>query len=155
MAHKGSLSKAQVEVAKQDIAENKHRILKPLHLFGHSRYQSTLNRAINLAASLSAKTEVDVLTQGLTPLMVEVTDNKPVTDLTIDELKHRALSQKIDRGNASVIIETLENGLSIKNRKDPIGMVGRQGLFGFSQEDTDVPDETIATEASTILTGIL
>jgi hypothetical protein len=129
------LSQTQVEVAKQDIAANKGRVLKPLHFFGHSRYQSTLNRVLNLATSLSSKTELTDLTSGLTPLLAEVTDSKPVPDLTLDELKNKAKSQKSDKGNASVIIETLENALAIKNRKDPEGMAGRKRFFNSPPED--------------------
>lgn len=135
------LSQAQVEVAKQDIATNKGRILKPLHLFGHSRFQSTVSRALNLAASLSAKTNVDVLTDGLTPLLTDVTDNTPVTDLTLDELKHRAQSPQNDRNNASVINNALENALTITNRQEPVGMIGRKGFFSMSQEDKTTHDE--------------
>ena len=132
------LSQAQVEVAKQDIKTNKQRSLKPLHLFGHSRYQITLNRALNLAASLSGETNVDELAEGLTPLVAEVTDKSPMNDLTLDELKHRAKSKKSDKSNAAVIINTLENALSIKERKGPEGMIGRKGFFNQPQEDNTI-----------------
>lgn len=123
------LSQAQVELAKIDIEENKRRRGKPLHLYGHSRYQTTLNRALNLASSLSGKFNVDEVAEGLAPLIAEVTDKSPMTDLTRDELKRRAESEKSDKRNASVIISTLENALAIKERKIPQGMAGRNGIF--------------------------
>ncbi len=123
------LSKTQIDVAKKDIEENKNRILKPLHLFGHSRYQTTLGKALNLAASLSGKTEVNEVINGLTPLLPEVTDSQPVSEMTIDELRFKARYKKSDEQNASVIIKALDNALNIKQRKNPIGMVGRSSLF--------------------------
>jgi hypothetical protein len=48
-----------------------------------------------------------------------------VTNLTLDELKHRAESKKIDINNAAVIIDILENTLSIKERENQKGMMGR------------------------------
>lgn len=140
------LSNAKIEVARQDIATNKDRFWKPLHFSGHSRYQSTLTRALNLAASLSAKTDLNELTSGLTPLMSEVTDNTPVIDLTLDELKHRTATSQRDKGNASVLIESLEQALTITNRKDPAGMLGRKGFFSTLQEDLKTPDETDSTK---------
>jgi len=119
------LSQEHIEVAKKDVNTNKHRFLKSLHIFGHSRYQTTLKRAVNLATSLSGKTDVNELTKGLIPLMEQVTDHTPVTNLTLDELKHRAESKKIDINNAAVIIDILENTLSIKERENQKGMMGR------------------------------
>lgn len=141
------LSKTKVEVAKQDIATNRNRILKPIHLFGHSRYQTTLTRALNLASSLSAKTELNELTSELAPLIAEVTDNTPVKELTLDELKHRAESQQSDSGNASVIIESLENALTRNFKKEPVGMIGRERLFSSSSEkETKTQNEDVSID---------
>ncbi|MGL5741782.1 MAG: hypothetical protein ACRCXC_04145 [Legionella sp.] len=136
------LSQAQIDVAKQDIEANKGFSLKSLHFFGHSRFQSTLSSAINLSASLSGKTEVDALTDELKPLMTEVTDNIPVTDLTVDELRHKTSVKAVDKGNASVLIDTLENALSIKNRQGPSGMIGRQHFFNTPTEESVLSDVT-------------
>ncbi len=123
------LSQEQINVTKNDIEKNKHRGFKSLHFFAHSRYQTTLNHALNVAASLSGKTDVDEVANALTPLMSEVTDKSSVAELTLDELKHRAQSKKRDKNNAAVLINTLENVLSIKERIGPEGMIGRRSLF--------------------------
>lgn len=133
------LSQSQINVAKQDIQRNRNT-LKSIHYFGHSRYQSTLSRALNLATSLSGKNDVTELTSGLSPLLSDTTDNTPVTDLTVDELKERVSSQSRDKANASVLASSLESALGIKNRKGPSGMLGRKGFFSSKQDDT-MPDK--------------
>jgi hypothetical protein len=83
------------------------------------------------------------MVQKLIPLMAEVTDKSCVTDLSLDELKHRAKSKKSDRGNAAVMINTLENALSIKARKGPEGMIGRKGFFNHQpHEEHAIQPET-------------
>jgi len=122
------LAEGQIEIARKDIATNQQRVwTKSIHFFGYSRYQTSLNHALNLATSLSAKTNIQQLTKGLTPLINDLT-HKPATDsLTLDELKQQTKSPTKDKANRSIIVSCLENALAIKDRQDPIGMIGRLG----------------------------
>jgi hypothetical protein len=126
------LTQAQVEVVKEDITESKswfRKTLKPLHFFGHSRYQSTLSQALNLATTLSIKMEVDELISNLTPLVT----NK--VSLTLDEIKELKRAKKSEDGNTAVIVAALENAITIKSCQEPVGMLGRRNFFN-SQQDT-------------------
>jgi hypothetical protein len=136
------LSQSQLEIAKQDIDVNKHSILKPLHFFRHSRYQTTLNRALNLAMSLSGKTELDKLTNELNPLIAAVTDQTPMTDVTVDKLRLKAAAKHADKNNAPVLLEALENILTIRNRQSPSGMSGRTSFFDSIPKEQVLQDET-------------
>ncbi|GGI78265.1 hypothetical protein [Legionella impletisoli] len=127
-----ALSQSQVDIATKDIKANQSstfRAIKPVNFFGHSRFQTTLNRAINLIASLGAKSDVDVLTSGLTPLLSDLTDISLSSDITLDDLKIMASSKKPLKGNAKVLATSLENAMNIQSQKPPEGMIGRNGLF--------------------------
>ncbi|WED43646.1 hypothetical protein [Legionella cardiaca] len=115
------LAQSQIDTAKNDVEASKNR-LKPINFFGHSRYQTTLNRALKLTSSLTGANDVDNILQDLTPLITD----KDQTDLTIDKLD--AIAQTSSSGNAKVIIANLENALAIA-AKEPVGMKGRTRFF--------------------------
>ena len=140
------LAQSQIAVAKADIKRNETS-LKPIHFFGESRFQKILSRATELAASLSAKTDIPELINGLTPLASQVTDNISLTALTVDELKERASAKKKDRANAAVTLSALEQAMNIKNRQGPTGMIGRKGFFNSIQEEPTSIDEKKDTDS--------
>ena len=116
-----------MDTAQHDIDENKNRHTS-IH-FLETAVIKKLSKALNLISVIKWKTRLSALTAPLTPLLKEVTDNVAVTDLTLDELKLRAGGQMKDTSNASVIIASLENALSLKNRQAPAGMTNSVGLF--------------------------
>lgn len=123
------LSASQIQATTQDVTTSQNRSIKPLHFFGHSRYQTTLNRALNLVTAISGKTDVDPLLKGLAPALVGVTDQESMREYTADEFMHKASSPKRDKRMAQVILSNLKNAMEIKERQAPIGMLGRNSLF--------------------------
>ncbi len=123
------LSKSQVSLAEQDVDENKKRLLKPLHLFGDSRLQTTISRSLNLAISLSGKANKNELPNELEQLMSNITNKPALCGI------NKALSKKTDRFNASVISKALKNASIITDHNSHKGMMGRNQFFYVEQSN--------------------
>jgi hypothetical protein len=120
------INKSQLDAIKHDVTRNKEskiRAIKPLNLFGRSRYQDTLKHALDLVTSLDTSERANKYSKELTIAAGESEDT------TLDAVKHKKKEHRL--GTKRVILDSLEHSLQKKNeRKEPLGMTGRkQGLF--------------------------
>lgn len=107
------LSTLHIDTAKSDVMANTKRILKPIHFFGHSRFQTTLSRALKLANALNGTTKINKIPQQLEEISKELEQTQ---------------EDKRDKRNISVIKHSLVNAWGIKSREEPVGMCGRKPL---------------------------
>jgi hypothetical protein len=114
---------AQIATALSDIEKNK-RVSKPQHLFGHSRYQETLSRALDLSMALGGGAGISKLTEKLTALL---TGSSEALAITTDEVQNLVAKAPIDRRNAEVIGRSLKDALS--------GITGREKMTGKGREE--------------------
>lgn len=120
----GLLIATQIETTKNDLASNEKR-LKPLHFFKKSRYIDTLNQSLSLVSSISGNTNVN----GLIKPLAELLHNQPLNEFSFEDFKDDVLEHCKDERMAAVIVSSLENAFSIKEKKEPEGMLGRHSLF--------------------------
>jgi len=127
------LMESKLDMMQQDIDENKSssRRIKSLHFFGHSRFQSVLDRALTLASTMGqqqiAPEHVDEMLKKL-----KLTKNGAVDEqkaqYTIDELK--TIMDRLnpeDHTNAAVIVKSIESALENNQlQQKPTSMTGRE-----------------------------
>ena len=114
------LGNEQIKVARNDSQTNQQRRIKPLHLFGCSRYQQTLNQALSFAAAcVKEEQQTTAVAGNLLELLSTLTNYPDLASatLTTDQLHWCAKAKANDSGNAKVIISILHNILAIKERQ--------------------------------------
>ena len=116
----------------KDIEDNKSRFFKPINLSGTSRYQDTIDNALNLLSAISSQKEQANGIQGLESELKKVV----VMDqaLSIEDQGHYESIEDtltpLDKGNAEVVKKSIKR--SFERRQNDAryeGMTGRTQFF--------------------------
>ena len=115
------LSKRKIDMIQADIKTNQHsfwRRIKPVHWIGHSRFQTTLDRALSLSASLTPKKTdaklIDALTEEYKhtvkePEQISLFSERKSYDFFKTQIKSVHYT---DKSNAAVIEASLDSALN-------------------------------------------
>lgn len=110
------LINSQLSIAKMDIQSNQKR-WRSVNFFGQSRLQSTISRALALAASLGIQIQSDKLILGLTAQLNGIITKNPLSSdkiPSLDEIKHIEKAPKSkDKSNVRVLAKSISQALEL------------------------------------------